>query len=135
MIRRHLFREETESIESLCAMTMASDGEYSSLLLAERILTAYERLDAAARLEFFSLLQTDYDIDANEVKAAAAGYERNPDTENLLRVTDAAEPRRQELLRRINLAPEGTRRLVKMRESPAQDVGDVKDKCALFRDI
>ncbi|MCP4388270.1 MAG: hypothetical protein GY802_08240, partial [Gammaproteobacteria bacterium] len=36
VIRKHLLNEETETLASLCAMMMASDGEYSSLLLAER---------------------------------------------------------------------------------------------------
>jgi len=116
VLRKHLLNEETESIESLCAMMMASDGEYSSLLLAERILNAYEKLDGEGRLAFFSLLHVDYDIDPAEVKAAIKQYERNPDAAGLLRVTHSAEPRRQELLRRINLAPQGSRRLVKMRE-------------------
>lgn len=115
-LRRHLLGEETESIEALCQMMMDSDGEYSSLLLAERILNAYEKLDDDARLEFFTMLHTDYDIDVAELKAATETYERNPDDVSLLRVTGAAEPHRQELLRRINLAPQGTRRLVKLRE-------------------
>jgi len=128
MIRKHLLKEETESIESLCQMTMDSDGEYSSLLLAERILNAYEKLDDEARLAFFCMLQVDYDIDAGEIKAAAEDYERNPDVENLLRVTEAAEPRRQELLRRINLAMDGTERLVKMREHL---LGFIREKAEL----
>ena len=115
-VRKHLLKEETESIESLCAMMMDSDGEFSSLLLAERILNAYEKLSAAARLDFFTLLQVDYDIDVDAIKSAAEDYESKPDARSLLRVTAASEPRRQELLRRINLAPGGTRRLVKMRE-------------------
>ena len=116
VLRKHLLNEETESIESLCAMMMQSDGEYSSLLLAERILNAYEKLDQNGRLEFFTLLQDDYDIDVAGVKAAIEQYELNPDADNLLLVTRASEPKRQELLRRINLTPQGTRRLVKMRE-------------------
>lgn len=116
VLRKHLFNEETETIESLCAMMMASDGEYSSLLLAERILNAYERLDADARLDFFRLLHSSYDIDVAAVKTAIKRYERSPDAQNLLGVTAAAEPGRQELLRRINLTPGGTRRLVAMRE-------------------
>ena len=115
-IRKHLLKEETESIESLCAMMMASDGEYSSLLLAERILNAYEKLDNEGRLSFFQLLLTEYDIDADEIRLAVDAYERDPDAATLLRVTGAAEPGRQELLRRVNLTPGGTRRLVKMRE-------------------
>ncbi len=116
VIRKHLLNDETETIASLCAMMMASDGEYSSLLLAERILNAYEKLDEDGRLEFFSLLHADYDIDVDAIKSAIADYELDPDAENLLRVTAASESGRQELLRRINLTPGGTRRLVKMRE-------------------
>ncbi|MDH3631135.1 MAG: malonyl-CoA decarboxylase [Gammaproteobacteria bacterium] len=115
-LRKHLFKEETETIESLCRMMMNSDGEYSSLLLAERILNAYEILDEAERLDFFNLLRTEYDVDADDIKAAARAYAQESNTENLLRVTAAAEPGRQELLRRINLVSGGTRRLVKMRE-------------------
>jgi malonyl-CoA decarboxylase len=97
-------------------MMMNSDGEYSSLLLAERILNAYEKLDQAQRLDFFNLLRTEYDVDVDDIKAAARAYAQDSDAENLLRVTAAAEPGRQELLRRINLVSGGTRRLVKMRE-------------------
>ncbi len=116
VLRKHLLGEETESIESLCRMMMESDGEYSSLLLAERILNAYEKLDADGRLAFFTTLLEDFDIDIPEVKAAIEAYERNADAATLRRITSASEPSRQELLRRINLAPGGTGRLVKMRE-------------------
>ena len=116
VLRKHLLNEETESIDSLCRMMMESDGEYSSLLLAERILNAYEKLSREERIEFFRLLLADYDIDVDGVKNAISDYEKTPDATNLLKVTAASEPRRQELLRRINLAPGGTRRLVKIRE-------------------
>ena len=116
VLRKHLLKEETESIESLCEMMMESDGEYSSLLLAERILNAYEKLGEAARIAFFITLLDEYDIDVTDIKAAIDDYEDHPDASTLLQVTSASEPRRQELLRRINLAQGGTGRLVKMRE-------------------
>ena len=116
VLRKHLLNEETESIESLCHMMMESDGEYTSLLLAERILNAYEGLTEPERLQFLFTLLDDYDIDVAEIKTAVDDYEKNPDGATLLRITSASEPRRQELLRRINLTPGGTRRLVKMRE-------------------
>jgi malonyl-CoA decarboxylase len=115
-LRKHLLNEETESIASLCKMMMESDGEYSSLLLAERILAAYEELSEAERIEFFNILFEDYDIDIEEVKTAIDEYEAKPNAYNLVRLTTVSEPRRQELLRRINLSANGTRRLVKMRE-------------------
>ena len=115
-LRKHLLNEETESIASLCKMMMESDGEYSSLLLAERILAAYEALSESERIDFFNVLLEDYDIDIEEVKAAIDKYEAKPNAYNLVRLTTVSEPRRQELFRRINLSTNGTRRLVKMRE-------------------
>jgi len=100
-LRKHLFGEETESLESLCRMMMDSDGEYSSMLLAERVLNAYEKLDDAGRIEFFNLLHREFDIDVGEIRAAIEAYESSPDAANLVRVTSASEPARQELLRRI----------------------------------
>ncbi|MEM7562719.1 MAG: malonyl-CoA decarboxylase [Pseudomonadota bacterium] len=117
VLRKHLSNEETESIDTLAAMMMDSDGEYSSLVLAERILNAFEKLDDAGRLRFFELLHVEYDIDIAGIKTSVEAYERSADATNLLRITKASEPRRQELLRRINLTADGTRRLVKMRES------------------
>ncbi len=125
VLRKHLFNEETETLASLCALMMASDGEYSSLLLAERILNAYEKLDENGRREFFSLLHDDYDVDVGEIKKSVKEYERNPDANTLQRVTRAADPGRRELLRRINLTPGGTQRLVKMRE---QLLGAMREK-------
>jgi len=116
VLRKHLMNEETESIESLCTMMMESDGEYSSLLLAERILNAYEGLTESDRLAFFNTLFNDYDIDIDDVKVALDQYEAKSNAYNLVRLTGTSEPRRQELLRRINLAPDGARHLVKMRE-------------------
>ncbi|MDH5356549.1 MAG: malonyl-CoA decarboxylase [Gammaproteobacteria bacterium] len=116
-IRKHLFGEESASIKELCEMTMNSDGEYSSLLLAERILNAFEKLGDKQRGEFFQILNNDYDLDIEALKEAVGQYEKNPDARRLDKLTWTAEPRRQELLRRLNLAPEGTRRLVKIRES------------------
>ncbi len=115
-IRRHLFGDESQSIAELCRMMMESDGEYSSLLLAERILNAFEKLHGDDYLEFFQLLNDSYDLDITALKSTMEDYQRSPDANNLHRLTHAAEPGRQELLRRINLAPEGTRRLVKIRE-------------------
>lgn len=115
LARRLLGSDETD-IETLCAMMMDSDGDYSSLLIAERILDAYESLDDAGRLEFFTLLSERYDLDADATAEFAREYALDPSLESLRKLTQAAEPRRQELFRRINLSPGGTRRLVKMRE-------------------
>jgi malonyl-CoA decarboxylase len=114
-IRKHLFGEEKATIEELCQSMMESDGEFSSLLIAERIFSVYEKLDKEGLQEFFNFLNEKFDIDVNILLAAAEEYADTPDSRKLERLTIAAEPRRQELFRRLNLASEGTPRLVKMR--------------------
>ena len=115
-IRKHLFGKESKTIAELCRLMMDSDGEYSSLLLAERILNAFEKLDESGQLAFYELLNTHYDLDIDLLQSVVDEYRQQPDAANLYRLTQVSEPARQELLRRINLAPEGTRRLVKIRE-------------------
>ncbi len=114
-LARRLFGTEERDIRALCGMMMDSDGDYSSLVIAERILDTYERLDHAARLDFYTFLNLDFDLDPELVAERARDYADEPSPETLRALTRAAEPRRQELLRRLNLSAGGTRRLVQMR--------------------
>ena len=115
-LRKHLFGDEAYSMDQLCEMMMASDGEYSSLLLAERILAAYDKLNEEGKLAFFELLTHEYDLDVEALQEAVNDYASTADVKTLRTLTDAAETRRHELVRRLNLAPGATTRLVKMRQ-------------------
>ncbi|MCY3769318.1 MAG: malonyl-CoA decarboxylase [Gammaproteobacteria bacterium] len=115
-IRKRLFKDGESSIEDLCQMMMESDGEYSSLLISDRILTAFENLDAESLVHFFHVLNEEYDLDAQKVEVLAREYAREQNAGTLSALTLASEPRRLELFRRLNLAPGGIRRLVKVRE-------------------
>ena len=67
------------------------------------------------RLAFLALLAERFGPDRAAVEAAIAAIGRDePDAIETLHA--ASEPRRQELLRRLNLAPGGTAALVRMRE-------------------
>ena len=61
------------------------------------------------------MLATDFGPDASAIRAAAEEYLRSNDANALLRLIAAVEPPRQELFRRINMAPNGTAALVAMR--------------------
>src|SRR5690606_28209305 len=60
-------------------------------------------------------LTEELDLDAGQVEAAAIDYGAAPDAQGLARLAAAAEPVRQELLRRLNRVPGGTGDLVRMR--------------------
>ena len=116
-IRKHLFGDGDQPIEKLCQLMMESDGEYSSLLIADQILTAFENLDEDGRVAFFKMLNEDYDLDVSALQDMTNRYLEAPSVSALKNLTNAAESRRKELFRRLNMAPSGTIRLVKMREA------------------
>ena len=92
-------------------------GEASGVVIARALLAAFEDADPAARLAFLKALADGFGPDAKAVKAALSALERAPDAPGAMEALhSAAEPRRQELLRRLNLAPGGTAALVRMRE-------------------
>jgi len=54
-------------------------------------------------------------IDPDRVRGALKDYEKSPSRETYLNFSNAAEPSRQELIRRLNQPPGATKKLVKMR--------------------
>jgi len=102
-------------LEGLCRELLSGQGEVSAMRLAREILGRYARLDPAGRRAFFETLAEGFDIDPAEVTAAAAAYAEARDAATLDRVVQAAEPRRQELFRRLNHPPGATAELVRMR--------------------
>ncbi len=103
--------------ESLATSLLSGRGEASGVALATRLLDAYASLPMPARAAFFDLLLKRFGPDLEALKAALAGVKKEADAEAMTRLHAAAEPRRQELIRRMNLAPSGTQQLVRMREN------------------
>ena len=101
--------------EELCQALLSGQGEVSAMRLAREILARYRGLDIDDRRRFFEALAEGFDIDPAEVTAAAVAYAEHRDAETLDRVVHAAEPRRQELFRRLNHPPGATAELVRMR--------------------
>jgi malonyl-CoA decarboxylase len=100
---------------ALCHGLLSERGEVSGSRLAAEALETYRSLDARGRLAFFDLLLKEFSPDPEEVGRAGDAYRREPSPENLARLQRVVEPPRQELFRRLNLAPNGTRILVEMR--------------------
>ncbi|GEK71984.1 MULTISPECIES: malonyl-CoA decarboxylase [Halomonas] len=99
-----------------CRGLLESDGEASSIALASRALAMYARLDADQRRHFFMRLAEEFAADPERIDATYAAYRESRDNASLKALFEACEPKRQELFRRLNLAPEGTYQLVRMRE-------------------
>jgi malonyl-CoA decarboxylase len=73
-------------------------------------------LTTGPRIAFFEALAERFGTDRTALDAAIAAWQAAPSDQTAAALHAAAEPRRQELLRRLNLAPNGTAALVHMRE-------------------
>ena len=100
----------------LCHALLSERGEVSGVRLAGEAFDAYRSLDAAGRALFFDLLVGEFSPDPEEVGRAGDSYRNAPTPQNLARLQRVIEPPRQELFRRLNMAPGGTAALVNMRK-------------------
>ena len=100
-------------------------GEATGVALANTLLAGYSAAAEADQLAFLNALADLFGPDMNELNAALAVVRdkgTSPDT--VAKLLKAAEPRRQELIRRLNLAPGGTAALVRMREALLAHIKD-----------
>jgi malonyl-CoA decarboxylase len=100
-----------------CEHLLSSKGEASGLALARDILTGWESLSDDEQRKFMSALLDKYGANGARLDKAIDDYRSSPNPDALSRLHEAAEPRRQELIRRLNAAPRGTASLVTMRDA------------------
>jgi len=113
----HGFRADRrpEHALALCRALIGERGEASGAALAREALAAYRALEEPERARFFDALAAEFSPSADDVDRAAAAYRLAPSAENLQHLQHTVEPARQELFRRLNMAPGGTAALVEMR--------------------
>src|SRR5438105_6081961 len=99
-----------------CKKLLSERGEAAGVSLAKTTLDLYGELDIKDQTRFFSALLAQFSPDPKRVLQAAQAYAEEASAANLGRLSTAAEPPRQELLRRLNRAPGGTATILRMRE-------------------
>jgi malonyl-CoA decarboxylase len=82
----------------------------------------YQSFEPGDRQVFFEILNREFSPDPEEVGSAADAYRKQPSSDNLLLLQRVVEPPRQELFRRLNLAPGGTSALVQMRSQVLREI-------------
>jgi malonyl-CoA decarboxylase len=114
--RRGDAASRSASVVELCEELLSGRGEASGVALAREIFTLYNEMTTGPRIAFFEALSTRFGVDRERIDAAVDAWARESTDEAASELHLAAEPRRQELFRRLNLAPGGTAALVAMRE-------------------
>ncbi|HEY8068280.1 MAG TPA: malonyl-CoA decarboxylase [Burkholderiales bacterium] len=105
----------TQHLVSLCETLLGERGEVSGAVLARDALAVYRLLDERGREEFFNILASEFAPSPEAIGKAADAYRDDPTPENLVRLQELVDSARQELFRRLNMAPGGTQTLVAMR--------------------
>jgi malonyl-CoA decarboxylase len=128
-------KHDATGLIELCEALVSGRGEASGTAMAREVLDRYHDLEAAERRLFFEALVRDFGPDREKVAKAIAAWRENPGDGNGGELHFASEPRRQELIRRLNRAPGGTGDLVAMRADLLSLLNGHKGLAALDRDV
>ena len=134
--RRGAPAARSENLVELCEDLLSGRGEASGVARAREILGRYAELTTGPRIAFFEALAERFGTDPARLEQAISSWRANPSDLTAAEVHAASEPRRQELFRRLNLAPGGTVALVRMREQLMDFLGHrQKDLAAVDADF
>lgn len=128
-------RQDAAELLELCEALLSGRGEASGIAIAGDIFDGYHTLDGAGRLSFFAALARDFGPDREKLSQAIESWRAQPSDDDASDLHFASEPRRQELIRRLNRAPGGTSELVSMRADLLSLMKGNKDLAALDRDV
>jgi malonyl-CoA decarboxylase len=128
-------KQDPSDLIQLCEALLSGRGEASGTAMAREVLDRYHHLDEAGRLSFFGELARKYGPDRERLAHAIETWRAQPNDDDASDLHFASEPRRQELIRRLNRAPGGTSELVAMRADLLDHLNGDKDLAALDRDV
>jgi malonyl-CoA decarboxylase len=114
-MRRDRMQRRADRLAVLLRTLISQKGEATGAMLARRAVALYLGLDAAGRAHFFARLEREFSPSRDAVLAAAQDFHRKPSPANLATLQRVVEPPRQEVFRRMNMAPGGTAALLDLR--------------------
>jgi malonyl-CoA decarboxylase len=127
--------QDVDHLLSVCAALLSQRGEVSTARIAAEAIAAYDRLNDEGRSAFFDALLKDYSANAADVQRAIDAYQLNQTPLNAHALHQAAEPRRQELFRRLNTAAGGTQLLVHLRADLLRTLDTHSERAAIDADL
>jgi malonyl-CoA decarboxylase len=128
-------KENASDLIELCEALLSGRGEASGTAMAREVLDRYHELDDNGRRTFFEALARNFGPDKDKLAEAIKAWQELPGDGRGSDLHFASEPRRQELIRRLNRAPGGTADLVAMRADLLTQMDGRRDLAALDRDV
>ncbi|MCS3446385.1 MULTISPECIES: malonyl-CoA decarboxylase [Bradyrhizobium] len=124
-----------DQARQLAAALLSERGEASGALIARQLQQTMRALDADGRHGFQRYLAGAFQPDAAALQDAAKRYLADGTAVAAAALADAADPPRQEVLRRMNMAPGGTASLIAMRSEIASRLGSEPELKLLDADL
>ncbi len=100
-----------------CKRLLGEKGELGGMAIAADLIERLDSLDDAQLEDFFTFLARDLSPDPQRLLTLSQAYAQDASAPNLLALTRAAEPARQELFRRLNRMPGGTAAVLRLRRA------------------
>jgi malonyl-CoA decarboxylase len=127
--------QDASGLIELCEALLSGRGEASGTAMAREVLDRYQDLDQVGQRTFWESLARSFGPDREKLSQAIEKWRAQPSDADASELHFASEPRRQELIRRLNRAPGGTSDLVSMRADLLDLLNGDKDLAALDRDV
>jgi malonyl-CoA decarboxylase len=121
--------------KQLAATLLSERSEASGAQVARELHNVLRALDASDRHGFQRYLATEFHPDKATLRSSAERYLADSTAETAATLARAADPPRQELLRRMNIAPGATSALIAMRSEIAPRLRDEPDLMLLDADL
>lgn len=133
--RLGLGRDHLLCAQDLSRELLESRGEAHGTQTAQQLTEALALLDPDTERSYNLWLVEHLGPDKEALSASASDWLNQPNAERAAKLAHRAEPRRQELLRRLNAAPGGTRHLVDWRARLLKDLRDFPQLVPLATDL
>lgn len=114
-------------VTELCEALLSPQGEVLGMQRAREILAQYRAMSPEEKKAFFTYLADALDLNPDRLIEAATLYRDKHDPASWKALTRETEPRRLELLRRLNQVPGATEELVHMRLDLLKMMEDAPD--------
>jgi len=116
LIGKKTVKKDLPTALQLCDDLISFKGIASGIAIAREITEIYSVFNTNQKLNFFKELNKKFSPNKEKVEIKIAEYLKEKNEKSLNELGTAVEGNRQELIRRLNMAPNGTPFLVSMRE-------------------
>ena len=128
-------KNDLDSIVLLCDDLLSNKGIVFGITVARDITNLYQELSIENKLIFFKKINKKYMPNYREVDEAVKVYTQSRNEKSLSKLFMTAEGARRELFRRMNIAPNGTAIIVKLREDLLKFLVENKELIYLDNDL